>query len=323
MQLAVVLGLVIGYIFTAMFNIAHGHFPAITWRWSFYLQAVLLTGCFFVFLKTDERDLATNGILSDDKDKHVIPNFEKMPVLRTSFFARTPTIVMNKQYDMETMEQISDIDTQTGDFEEENDKVEALVHPTEDMNIGHGGPIRVDDIDISASLKFILKKRLFIVCVLALSSLYFIITAIQYWISDYMMEVLGLPKEKVFIYFVFISVTAPTCGLILGGKVSEMLGGYTGKYAILFCLVNSILASVFGFPIPFINSPNLCGVLIWMELFFGAAMLPTLTGLMISSTPQKLRNLGNSVAQFTFNLLGYIPAPVTYSYVNSLDDSKH
>jgi len=51
-------------------------------------------------------------------------------------------------------------------------------------------------------------------------------------------------------------------------------------------------------------------------------MLPTLTGLMISSIPQKLRNLGNSIAQFTFNLIGYIPAPVAYSYVNSLDKSK-
>jgi len=262
MQLAVVLGLVIGYIFTAMFNIAHGSYPLITWRWSFYMQALLLSACFLVFLKTDERDLATNGILSDNQDKNAIPNFENMPVLRTSFFARTPSIILNKQYDMQTMEQISDIDSQAHDEEEENDKIEALIHKPEEINMGHGGPIAVDDIDIAQSLGVILKKRLFIVSILALSSLYFIITAIQYWISDYMMEVLGLPKGKVFVYFVIISVTAPTCGLILGGKVSEMMGGYTGKHAILFCLINSILASLFGFPIPFLNSAHICAVLI-------------------------------------------------------------
>lgn len=322
MQLAVVIGLVIGYICTAMFNIANGSYPLITWRFSFYLQAVLLSGCFFVFYYTDERDLATNGILSDKDDRGVIPNFENMPVLRTSFFTRTPTIVLNKQYDMETMEQISDIDSDLRDDENEDEKIESLIQHKEEINLGHGGAMVIDDIDIMASVSLILKKRLFIVCVLALSSLYFIITAIQYWISDYMMLVLELPKGEVFIFFVIISVTAPTCGLLLGGQVSEMLGGYTGKHAILFCLINSILASIFGFPIPFVKSPKVCASLIWMELFFGAAMLPTLTGLMISSTPPKLRNLGNSIAQFAFNLLGYIPAPVAYSYVNSLDESK-
>ena len=325
LQLAVVLGLVIGYIFTAMFNMANSYFPWISWRYSFYMQALLLSVCFVVFLKTDQRDLATNEIITDEDDKSVVPNFENMPVLRTSFFARTPSIMMNKQYDMDAMEEISDIGDATAEEEAENDeKLENLVHTKEEVHMGgHGGAISVDDVNIKESLKLILKKRLFLVTMLALSSLYFIITAIQYWISDYMMLVLGLPKAKVFIFFVVISVTAPTAGLILGGKVSEMIGGYTGKHAILFCLVNSILASIFGFPIPFISSPNVCGVLIWIELFFGAAMLPTLTGLMISSIPQKTRNLGNSIAQFTFNLLGYIPAPVTYSYLNHLDPSKH
>lgn len=325
MQLAVVLGLVIGYICTAMFNIANSYFPLITWRSAFYLQSALLSICFLVFLKTDEKDLATNGIFSSKKIREEIPNFENMPVIRISFFSRSPSILLNQQYDMNTMEEISDITSITPEEDLDHyDKTEPLVNAKEEISPGgHGGMIALEEVDIKESLKFILRKRLFLVCMLALTSLYFIITAIQYWISDYMMQVLGLPKGKVFIFFVIISVTAPTFGLILGGKVSEMMGGYTGKHAVMFCLINSILASVFGFPIPFISSAYLCAVLIWIELFFGAAMLPTLTGLMISSIPQKTRNLGNSIAQFTFNLLGYIPAPVAYSYINSLDPSKH
>ena len=37
-------------------------------------------------------------------------------------------------------------------------------------------------------------------------------------------------------------------------------------------------------------------VCFWFMLFFGASMLPTLVGLMISSIPKNIRNLGNAFA---------------------------
>lgn len=324
-NLAVVLGLVIGYIITAMFNIANLTHKAVTWRFSFYFQALCLTVSWIVFYYTDERDLNTNGILlNDDENNKDIPNFENMPVLRLSFFSNNPSLLMNKNYDINTMEEISDINSEMPDSFRSNEHQEPLM-TSERLAEEERRKFQTEipsNLTIAGSLKIILKKRLFIVAMLALSALFFIITAIQFWISDYMILVLRVPKEKVFLYFVVISITGPTCGLLIGGKISESLGGYTGKHAILFCLVNSILAVLFGFPIPFVNNPMVFSGLIWMELFFGAAMLPTLTGLMISSIPQKLRNLGNSVAQFVFNLLGYIPAPILYSYVNSLDKSK-
>lgn len=107
---------------------------------------------------------------------------------------------------------------------------------------------------------------------LTLCSLYFIITAIQFWISDYMINYMGMDKNKVFILFVIISTTAPTAGLILGGKVSEMIGGYTGPHAIKYCLINSFIASVFGIPIPYMSTTWIIVLLFWMMLFFGAAM---------------------------------------------------
>lgn len=60
-----------------------------------------------------------------------------------------------------------------------------------------------------------------------------------------------MDKNKVFLVFVIISTTSPTAGLLIGGKVSERIGGYTGAHAIEYCLVNSVIASLFGIPIPF------------------------------------------------------------------------
>lgn len=157
---------------------------------------------------------------------------------------------------------------------------------------------------------------------LTLCSLYFIITAIQFWISDYMINIMLMNKNKVFVLFIIISTTAPTLGLILGGKVSEKIGGYTGPNALPYCLVNSVIATMCGIPIPFLENTKIIIPLFWLMLFFGAAMQPTLMGLMISSIPQKLRNLGNAFAQFVFNLIGYLPSPILYGWINSLDKSK-
>jgi len=62
--LAVVLGVVFGYIMTAFFNILNEKYNWISWRWAFYFQFSVLSLVVFVLYKVPEEKLATNGILS-------------------------------------------------------------------------------------------------------------------------------------------------------------------------------------------------------------------------------------------------------------------
>lgn len=87
-----------------------------------------------------------------------------------------------------------------------------------------------------------------------------------------MITVMGVDKNKVFVLFIIISTTAPTGGLLVGGKISEMIGGYTGPNALFYCLTLSILAGLVALPIPFIEHTNVIVVLFWLMLFFGAGM---------------------------------------------------
>lgn len=87
-----------------------------------------------------------------------------------------------------------------------------------------------------------------------------------------MITVMGVDKNKVFILFIIISTTAPTGGLLAGGKVSELIGGYTGPNALLYCLLLSLLASLAAIPIPFLKKTSVIVVLFWLMLFFGAGM---------------------------------------------------
>lgn len=111
-------------------------------------------------------------------------------------------------------------------------------------------------------------------------------------------------------------------GLILGGKISTYLGGYQGPNAIKFCVICSVLAFGVSISIPYSDSTFLVVICFWFWLFFGAAMMPTLMGLMLCSLEKSQRSLGNALAQFFYCLLGYIPSPVLYGLVVSLDPNK-
>jgi MFS family permease len=58
-------------------------------------------------------------------------------------------------------------------------------------------------------------------------------------------------------------------------------------------------------------------------LFFGGALVPTVTGIMLNSVPEHLRASANSFAQCAYNAIGYLPAPMFYGTVAKIvDDPK-
>lgn len=172
-----------------------------------------------------------------------------------------------------------------------------------------------NEISYLKAIRVIFKRPKFVFSMLAISALFFVVTGVQFWISDYMIVVLDVEPSYVFSMFAFVSITAPTTGVAIGGKISENLGGYTGKHALDYCLIGSLFAVLFSFPIPFLDNFWYVSLFLWLIFFIGGALLPTLTGLMLSSIPKHLRSIGSSVAQFIQNMTGYLPAPVLYGYI--------
>ena len=173
----------------------------------------------------------------------------------------------------------------------------------------------IESISYLKSVRYILKRPIFVLVMLTISSIYFVVTGVQFWISDYMIVALKASQGRVFTMFALVSITAPTLGVAIGGSICEKLGGYTGEKAIDFCIVFALLASIFAIPIPIFHNFWIVSCGLWLLFFFGGAILPTLTGLMLTSIPQKFRSIGSSLAQFLQNLTGYLPAPVLYGYI--------
>lgn len=131
---------------------------------------------------------------------------------------------------------------------------------------------------------------------LALSALFFVVTGIQFWITDYMREIMGLPQAFVFKAFLVISLTAPIFGVLCGGILLHNFGGYDGPFALRIVLVEALLASIAASPIAYLDSWLPVFVLLWLLLFFGASAVPAITGIMIASIPTALRSSGNSLS---------------------------
>ena len=73
-------------------------------------------------------------------------------------------------------------------------------------------------------------------------------------------------------------------------------------------------------PIAFIDSFPIFVVLLWMLLFFGGAVLPAMTGIMLNTIEGHMKTTANSFANLAYNLIGYLPAPGVYGYIYDSGD---
>lgn len=168
----------------------------------------------------------------------------------------------------------------------------------------------------------LIQNQVYTYTMLGICCLLFIITGIQFWITDYLKAVLMIPEHKVFITFSIVCITAPTAGVLLGGYVIERMGGYTNKNAIEACMKIAGLAAICGLPLPLIDYFPIFIILMWLLLFFGGSIVPGLTGIMLSSIPNRIKETANSLTHLCYNLIGYLPSPLLYGLVCSYTGGK-
>lgn len=140
-----------------------------------------------------------------------------------------------------------------------------------------------------------------------------------------MIKVLDEDPAVVTVLYSFCSITAPIPGAAMGGYIADLYGGYKGKNvltAIKICAGFGVLAFIFAFPIGFLNRSLYIMPLLWALLFFGAALIPTATGIVINSVTREHQATSSSLSQLIFNLAGYFSAPVVSAAVMDMFDDE-
>ena len=79
-----------------------------------------------------------------------------------------------------------------------------------------------------------------------------------------------------------------------GGYVTNKIGGYAEPRTIYFIFIFGTIGMTAAVIIPFVSSFWPVSILLWIVLFFGGAMVPGLTGMIMASIPPEMRSFGNS-----------------------------
>ena len=156
------------------------------------------------------------------------------------------------------------------------------------------------NVGLREQLGAMAQNHLFIALTLSLSGLYFVVTGIQFWVTDYMTTPVeeggvGIDAALVVLSFSISSLTAPTAGVFFGGWYIDAHGGYkdqTGEAAaatLRRCTVFGALALAFAVPAAFLRSFWPIQIAMWFVLFWGGALLSPATGVCINAVSPELR----------------------------------
>eukprot|EP00127_Corallochytrium_limacisporum_P000092 Clim_evm31s3 gene=Clim_evmTU31s3 len=164
---------------------------------------------------------------------------------------------------------------------------------------------------IWAQMQLLASRRVYLFMTSALCSLYFVVTGIQLWITEYLEKFIGVEKSLVVYAFAFTSATAPIIGVIFGGWFVDYLGGYQ-KGLIVPCKVSMIFglaAVICGVPSVFMKDFWIIMVQVWLLLFFGGAIIPPATGCLLACVPRSMRSFASSASMLMYNCLGFFAGP--------------
>jgi MFS family permease len=163
-------------------------------------------------------------------------------------------------------------------------------------------------------------------------ALFFVVTAIQQWASEFFITEFHRDKTEVTTVFVFVSATAPILGVVIGSSVIDKVGTETAVEVAKACRITCIwgfIATIAGFlaggiqpkPSSAEHDVRFYGVVacIWLQLFFGGAMLPASSAMGLRTVPVKARTTASSLSQLLCNIFGFalgslVPGVVSASY---------
>ena len=108
--------------------------------------------------------------------------------------------------------------------------------------------------NLISDIKILFSSKLFIIYNIALIIIFIIVSALQFWINDYMENVLFISKNSNLTIFLIVMITAPSIGIFTGGLIGDKIGGYQSINALYFVFYCSIFGEIISLIYPFTNN---------------------------------------------------------------------
>ena len=173
--------------------------------------------------------------------------------------------------------------------------------------------IEKQPLPIGTILKNLMLNPSYILSVLAITNVMFILTALEYWATQYATTVLNGEPTFVFISFSGTVITAPCIGAITGGIITtKFLGSYTNKKSLYMCFVVYILFMAFCVPCPLMSDYTYFIILVWLAIFMQGFIEPIMMGIILNTVTPLERPTASSLSILIEMGVGMMPAPYLY-----------
>jgi MFS family permease len=170
----------------------------------------------------------------------------------------------------------------------------------------------------------LLKNKLFMFAVLYKSTTQFICAGIGYWIADFLENVLEEKNERVkFQSYLIIIIGGPLIGMVIGGFLGSLTGGYEKKASIVLIFIFQFIASIIGIFVIFCDTANAFNIVIGTFFIFNSAAVPINSGFILWSVPKEMKGLANGVSNLIVTFLGKFPAPYLYGLINKISREQN
>ena len=168
-------------------------------------------------------------------------------------------------------------------------------------------------IQLFKNLGKIICNKIFIFSSLCNSVAFFGIGVVQFYGDKYMGKVLKISESSRFILFALLCLFGPTSGMVFGGIFCSKLGGYENRKSMTFVIISMAIASSISMGIASHTITAIFVIAGWTYLFGIGAVVPPISGIIISCLDQNLRGDGFSICNFLNNLIGSFPSSYVFS----------
>lgn len=182
----------------------------------------------------------------------------------------------------------------------------------------HQHKAKEEAVPILTGFKMILRNPGFLRMCFAVTVLYYVVTGIQFWYSDFAITVMKVKREIVFTVFGVVSISGPVLGVVFGGFVAGKIGGYNHPHSLYLTAAVASFAVVCAAPAAFIPAGSLFPLqvfLLWSLLFAGGFVMPNITGVMLNTVEEHLKTSANAIGNMSFNVFGFLPSPYVYGAI--------
>ncbi|UVC54301.1 integral membrane protein [Theileria orientalis] len=173
--------------------------------------------------------------------------------------------------------------------------------------------VQIKNLSVWTKFALLVKQDVFMLTCLAISSVYFEVFGIHFWMTKVAISNLKVKESAVHLIFSIETLAGPVLGIVSGSYLIDQLVYHYPQHPLFVdyaVFIWGSIACISGVVLIYLQTPMAFAVCISVALFFGAALVPPLTLSSVSYLPHNLKPAGASFFMCQYQVMGFMMGTV-------------